>query len=129
MSAPLEQAGRVRWLEWVTVTWWLLLGGVVSFYVPRLDRVFASFGSELPLTTELWLGSRPAFLLVFVVAGAFAVFLATTVEGCPRERRRALWVCLAGAVLATGWSVSAAFAPMCMGTLSEGPAAAEARRR
>lgn len=113
------QEDRIRWLEWTTAVLWFLVGGGISAAVPRLEPVFADFGSELPLVTRLWLWSRPLFMLACAGAAVGAAHLiARSREGARSPRsRRWLWAGVLGALLAAGWSIYAIFAPMYLGTL------------
>ena len=106
-----ERLGRYRWLEWTNVFLWGVLGGYGTIYIPRLEPVFASFGSELPASTRLFLRLRPLFMVVFIAALAGAVVLILR-PGSAQRWRPALWAGAAAAVLAGCGVLSALFAPM-----------------
>ncbi|MBI4425100.1 MAG: hypothetical protein HY554_15315 [Elusimicrobia bacterium] len=111
-----EEAARDRWLAWFCVLFWGAQGAFGAFYVPRLRPIFDSFGRDLPTSTQLLLGGRPVFMMLFVSALAGAVAL--TIKPAGTARRKIIWACAGTALLAAYWTIAALFAPMFMGSLA-----------
>lgn len=120
MRRARERLGRVRWLEWTNVVFWGLLGGYGFFRIPRLEPVFASFGSDLPTSTTILLRARPLFIIPLAAAVVCAALLAVRPRANPIGRRH-LWAGAGAALVAAYLTVSAIFAPMFCGSLAEAP--------
>ena len=131
LSEINERLGRFRWLQWTNVIFWGLLGSFGCFYLPRLDPIFASFGSDLPASTRILLRARPFFMVAFGTAVISAACLKLKPRENPigRRRRLVLWVSFGAALLGACWTVSAVFAPMFMGSLAESPSYQFGQRR
>lgn len=111
---------RGRWAAWLNVLLWGALGGVITYYRVTLEPIFASFGSELPFSTRVFLFIGPLYSFIFaaaLLAGGRLLFTAAPEMLDPLQRKR-LWLGVGAALLAALLTLHALFAPMFMGSLA-----------